>query len=180
MHRPNVAPRGGRRGSRGSIEAGIGVAVAAVLAVGVVGGAAAGGSATAPSGTTTTAPTRQSEPVPVASVPIPTLAPDLSWPWGECTWFVAQYRRVTWWGNAADWLDNARAQGRPTTTIPTVGSIVVYRRGKPYDSANGHVALVVAATLDSYSVTEMNYIGLGRVDVRTIAWPDPDVQGFIQ
>ncbi len=178
MHRPNAAPPIRRYGRGGSIETGVGVAVAAVLAVAVIAGAAAGGKVSPMAGATTTS-VRRSDPVPVASVPIPSAAPDLSWPWGECTWFVAQYHHVTWWGNAADWLDNARAKGVATTTVPTVGSIVVYRRGKPYDAANGHVALVVGTTPVSYSVAEMNYIGLGRVDVRTIAWPDPHVEGFI-
>jgi len=86
---------------------------------------------------------------------------------------------VTWGGDAADWLANARSQGVPTADAPNVGAIVVYRRGGPYDPAFGHVALVIAATPFSYSIVEMHYLGLGRIDLRTIGWPDINVEGFI-
>lgn len=106
------------------------------------------------------------------------------WPWGQCTWYVALRRAqmgepVTWGGNAWEWLANADAQGKPTTSMPLPGEIVVYRRGGPYDPLDGHVALVVAITPTSYTVSEANYYGLGVIDTRSIAWPDPHVAGFI-
>jgi len=106
------------------------------------------------------------------------------WPWGQCTWYVALRRAqmdepVTWGGNAWEWLANAEAQGKPTTSMPLPGEIVVYRRGGPYDPLDGHVALVVAITPTSYTVSEANYYGLGVIDTRSIAWPDPHVAGFI-
>src|SRR5689334_11754050 len=52
-----------------------------------------------------------------------------TFPFGQCTWWAAHNHRVTWWGNAGDWLDNARAQGVTTTSAPSVGAIVVYRPG---------------------------------------------------
>ena len=56
----------------------------------------------------------------------------------------------------------------------------VYLRGGSYDSRYGHVALVVAAWPAGYVVAEANYDGLGVIDTRSIAWPDPQVAGFIK
>ena len=41
-----------------------------------------------------------------------------SFPWGQCTWYVASLREVTWWGNADEWLGNAQAQGYSTGADP--------------------------------------------------------------
>jgi surface antigen len=106
------------------------------------------------------------------------------WPWGQCTWYVALRRAqmgepVTWGGNAWEWLANAEAQGKPTSLVPLPGEIVVYRRGGPYDPRYGHVALVIAVSPTSYTVSEANYYGLGVIDDRSIPWPDPHVAGFI-
>lgn len=101
-----------------------------------------------------------------------------AFPFGECTWWAAQNRRVTWGGHAGEWLANARAQGIPTSSEPEVGAIVVYRHGGDY-SPLGHVALVIARSGDAYTVSEMNAVGHGRISTRVIAWPDPQVQGFI-
>ena len=100
-------------------------------------------------------------------------------PFGQCTWWAAYNRPVTWNGNARDWLVNAAAQGVPTSNAPTVGAVAVFRPGGEY-SVYGHVAVVVAVDSTSYTVSEMNaYAGWGRVDTRTISRPDPQVQGFI-
>jgi hypothetical protein len=100
-------------------------------------------------------------------------------PFGQCTWWAAYNRRVSWGGNAADWLVNATALDMPTSADPSVGAIVVYWPGGLY-SPLGHVAVVVAVTPSMYTVSEMNAAaGWGRLNTRTIAWPDPDVQGFI-
>ncbi len=99
-------------------------------------------------------------------------------PYGQCTWWAAYNRRVTWTGNAGDWLSNASAQGVRTDVLPTVGAIVVYRPGDGY-SGFGHVAVVIAVAPQSYAVSEMNFIGWGQVNTRTAGWPDPHVEGFI-
>jgi hypothetical protein len=100
-------------------------------------------------------------------------------PFGQCTWWAAYNGRVTWGGNAGDWLVNAGALGVPTNDEPSLGAIVVYWPGGRY-SPLGHVAVVVGLTPATYTVSEMNAAaGWGRVNTRTIAWPDPDVQGFI-
>ena len=99
-------------------------------------------------------------------------------PYGWCTWWAAYNRHVTWNGNAADWLKNASAQGFHTQPTPTFGAIAVYRPGSGY-SQLGHVAVVVAVSSTTYTVDEMNFIGFGQVDRRTVWWPDPHIAGFI-
>jgi surface antigen len=100
-------------------------------------------------------------------------------PFGQCTWWAAYNRRVTWGGNAGDWLTNAGAAGVPISPEPSFGAIVVYWPGGRY-SPLGHVAVVTAVSPSTYTVSEMNAAaGWGQVSTRTIRWPDPDVQGFI-
>jgi surface antigen len=99
-------------------------------------------------------------------------------PFGQCTWWAAYNRHVTWSGDAGDWLLNAREQGVETSALPSPGAIVVYRRGSGY-SDYGHVAIVVGDSPSAYTVSEMNYLGWGQVDTRTVAWPDWHVSGFI-
>ena len=41
-------------------------------------------------------------------------APKHTFYWGNCTWYVAQYKNVNWGGNANQWLTNARAKGHAT------------------------------------------------------------------
>ncbi len=126
----------------------------------------------------------------VATAPRPApAAPLFSWvppggypdrfPYGQCTWWAAFNRRVTWTGNAGDWLINSAAQGRRAEAIPSVDAIAVYRPGPGYDPDYGHVAVVIAVAPGSYTVSEMNVTGWGQVDVRVIVWPDPHIEGFI-
>ena len=99
-------------------------------------------------------------------------------PYGWCTWWAAYNRHVTWNGNAGDWLANASAQGFHTQPTPSVGAIAVYRPNSSY-SPLGHVAVVIAISPTTYAVSEMNFIGWGQVSTRSIAWPDPHIEGFI-
>ena len=103
-------------------------------------------------------------------------------PFGQCTWWAAFNVRVTWWGNARDWMANARAAGRATSATPAVHSIVVYRASPGYGPW-GHVGLVVAIGTGSLRVSEMNYAdggrGTGIVDLRESPWPDSLVEGFV-
>lgn len=101
-----------------------------------------------------------------------------TFPAGQCTYYAATQHRVTWSGNAADWYANAQAQGARVTNTPTVGAIAVWRAGPRY-SVYGHVGIVIAVAPTSYTVAEMNYRGEGVVDQRVVAWPDPDIEGFI-
>jgi hypothetical protein len=99
-------------------------------------------------------------------------------PYGQCTWWAAYNRHVTWSGNAGDWLVNARAQGVETSALPSIGAVVVYLPGSGY-SELGHVAIVIALSSTSYTVSEMNFLSWGEVNTRSVGWPDPHVSGFI-
>jgi surface antigen len=111
-----------------------------------------------------------------ASVPIGGF-PD-RFPYGQCTWWAAYNRQVTWSGDAGQWLLNAREQGVETSGLPSLGAIVVYKPGSGY-SGYGHVAIVIAVSPSTYAVSEMNYLGWGEVNTRSVAWPDSHVSGFI-
>lgn len=98
-----------------------------------------------------------------------------SFPYGQCTYYVATRRAVTWAGNAGRWWENARPY-RPEGNVPVAGSIAVFDYWPV-----GHVAYVESVNPDgSFVVSEMNYGGRwGRVDQRTIAASDPSLIGFI-
>ena len=53
-----------------------------------------------------------------------------AFPYGQCTWWAAYNRHVTWGGNARDWLENAKAQGVATSDYPSAGAIVSPRRSR--------------------------------------------------
>jgi surface antigen len=101
-----------------------------------------------------------------------------AFPWGQCTWYVASLRDVTWWGDAWMWAGNAAAAGYPEGMTPRVGSIVVWGPGHGY-SGYGHVAYVAAVNGPSdFVVNEANYLGLGIVSERHITTLN-DVEAFI-
>ncbi len=86
-------------------------------------------------------------------------------PWGWCTWYVAQRRDVPWHGDAKTWVASARALGWLTGDAPRVGAMMVTNESYAY----GHVAYVEKVFPDgSWTVSEMNYAGFGLVDLRTI------------
>ena len=99
-------------------------------------------------------------------------------PFGQCTYWAAYNYPVTWNGDARDWLRNAQAQGIRTADQPSVGAVAVFRPGGLY-SDYGHVAIVVAVTRGSYTVSEMDAPHWGEVSTRVVPWPDQDIQGFI-
>ncbi len=102
-----------------------------------------------------------------------------SFPWGQCTWYVASLREVTWWGNADEWLGNAQSQGYSTGSTPKPGAIVVWGSGNGY-SWYGHVAYVVAVVSPTdFYVDEANYNEIpGQLDSREVTTLS-DVEGFI-
>lgn len=103
-----------------------------------------------------------------------------SWfPAGECTSWAARNHPVSWNGNAGEWFAAAQSAGVSTSTTPSLGAVVVYRAAAPYDPWFGHVAVVTDVGLGTYTVSEMNYLGHGIVDARTVGWPDAHVEGFI-
>jgi hypothetical protein len=87
-------------------------------------------------------------------------------------------------GNAIDLFGVARAEGFPLDSHPTPGAMVVY--GSAY-GAFGHIATVRAVQGDRYEVVEQNFLGFNSqlephwatFDLRSVAWPDPAVVGFV-
>ena len=94
--------------------------------------------------------------------------------WGNCTAYVASWRPVPWNGDAIQWWPNAAAMGYPEGQAPVVGAIMVTR-----ESGYGHVALVKAVSGASWTVVEMNVVGLGVIDTRTISPGQVPLVGFI-
>lgn len=96
-------------------------------------------------------------------------------PYGYCTWFVAQKRYVPWGGNAGTWLFNARAYGYKTGRTPAVGAIVVTTEDRYY----GHVAYVEKVTSDTITVSEMNYTGWAKKSVRQLPRSSRVIKGYV-
>lgn len=96
-------------------------------------------------------------------------------PYGYCTWFVAQKRYVPWSGNAGTWLYKAKAMGYKTGRTPAVGSIVVTTENRFY----GHVALVEKVSGGNITVSEMNYTGWAKTSRRTLSASSRVIKGFI-
>ncbi len=96
-------------------------------------------------------------------------------PYGYCTWYVAQKRYIPWGGNAGTWLYNAKAMGYRTGKAPAVGSIVVTTENRYY----GHVAIVEKVSGGTITVSEMNYSGWGKTTRRTLAASSRVIKGYI-
>lgn len=95
-------------------------------------------------------------------------------PYGYCTWYVAQKKYVPWGGNAGTWLYHAKAMGYSTGRTPRVGSIMVTS-----ESWWGHVALVEKVSGDQITVSEMNYVGWAKKSYRTLSSKSRVIKGFI-
>lgn len=95
-------------------------------------------------------------------------------PYGYCTWYVAQRRYVPWGGNAGAWLYNAKAQGYKTGKAPAVGAIMVSS-----ESWWGHVAVVEKVSGDMITISEMNYKGWAKKSSRTLSAKSKVIKGFI-
>ena len=100
-------------------------------------------------------------------------------PYGQCTWYVAQKVVVPWSGHAKSWLVNARAYGRQTGSVPRVGSIMVMNEGGWMGRMYGHVAYVEAVNGVWVTISQMNYTGYARKSVRTLRNNDWRIRGYI-
>jgi len=98
--------------------------------------------------------------------------------WGNCTWYVAQYKWVDWSWDAKYWLANAKAKWHDTWKVAWVWAIVVFN-GKWYNPRYGHVWIVIDVTSDSIIVKDMNYRRLNEVTVRKIPKSDRAIQWYI-
>ncbi len=94
-------------------------------------------------------------------------------PWGQCTWYVAQKRYIPWNGDAKTWLGKAPQYGFETGTEPRVGAIVSTK-----ESVYGHVAYVEAVGEDTITISEMS-LGRGIKRVRILNQDDWRIRGYI-
>ncbi|MGH7608813.1 MAG: CHAP domain-containing protein [Candidatus Dormibacteria bacterium] len=104
-----------------------------------------------------------------------------SFPFAQCTWFVATKTFVNWNGDAANWIaGDAGAGTYQIGSTPQPNSIVVFRPGGAYDARFGHVAWVVSVSGGSFDVEEDNFIDEGSnwQDERYIP-NSSGVEGFI-
>ena len=97
-----------------------------------------------------------------------------SFPYGYCTWYVAQRRYVPWGGNAGTWLYHAKASGYATGRTPRPGAIMVTS-----ESWWGHVAIVEKVSGSTMTVSEMNYSAWGKKDIRTVDIHERVIKGYI-
>jgi hypothetical protein len=87
-------------------------------------------------------------------------------------------------GNAIDMYGSAVALGFQVSNQPVAGAMVVYNGSY---GIFGHIGTVRAVQGDRYEVIEQNFLDFNPAleghwqtfDLRSIAWPDPAVQGFI-
>ncbi|PJC56815.1 hydrolase, partial [Candidatus Gracilibacteria bacterium CG_4_9_14_0_2_um_filter_38_7] len=98
--------------------------------------------------------------------------------WGNCTYFVANHKNVTWRGNANAWLRNAAAAGVPTGKTPTPGAIITFQ-GSGYNPYYGHVGIVVDVEGSDIVVKDMNYRRLNEITIRRVSKNDSSIQGYI-
>jgi surface antigen len=96
-------------------------------------------------------------------------------PYGYCTWYVAQKRHVPWGGNAGAWLANAKRAGYKTGKSPAVGAVVVTTENRYY----GHVAYVEKVSGNTITVSEMNYAGWGKTTRRTLDKNSRVIRGYV-
>lgn len=101
-------------------------------------------------------------------------------PRGYCTYYVASKIKITFGGNAKNWLANARASGYVTGQEAAPRSAVVMTGPKGAMRRYGHVALVESVNdNDTITVSEMNYDHFNRIDIRTISINDSSIRGYI-
>ncbi|MBU4284866.1 LysM peptidoglycan-binding domain-containing protein [Patescibacteria group bacterium] len=100
-------------------------------------------------------------------------------PWGQCTWYVAQKKYVPWNGDAKTWLKKAVGYGFETGIEPRPGAIISMRGNTWIMKRYGHVAYVEAVNEDSITISDMNYLGLGIKSVRAISRNDWRILGYI-
>jgi len=106
--------------------------------------------------------------------PPPKIRGNHKFPWGWCTYYVAQRREIPWGGNAITWLTQAQKYGYEISQTPQEGAIVVTKESKM-----GHVAYVESVSGDTITISEMNYFGFGVVSHRTISTNYWAIKGYI-
>lgn len=100
-------------------------------------------------------------------------------PYGQCTWWVAQKRAIPGWGHAKNWLAMAEAAGfavcKGRYCVPQAGAVISLSGDRNY----GHVAYVEQVKGDKVTFSETNYIGWGRLNYRTLRVGSSSIIGYI-
>jgi len=96
-------------------------------------------------------------------------------PKGYCTWYVATRTKISFGGNAKNWLSNAKASGYVTGKEPAPYSVVVTTDNRRY----GHVAYVEKVEDGRILVSEMNFEKFNKVNQRWISIKSPTIRGYI-
>jgi len=102
-----------------------------------------------------------------------------SYPYGQCTWYVAQKTYVPWSGHAKAWLVNARSYGFKTGTTPQVGAIISLSGTGWLSRKYGHVGYVESINGNWITFSEMNHLGWAIKSVRTINKNSSSILGYI-
>lgn len=100
-------------------------------------------------------------------------------PWGQCTWYVAQKKLIPWSGNANQWLAKARNYGYKIGKNPVKGAIVSLKESGWQARLYGHVAYVEEVRENEIVISEMNYKGKGVYSKRTIPINSKKIIGYI-
>lgn len=98
--------------------------------------------------------------------------------YGNCTYYVANHKNITWKWNANQWLSNARAAWVPTGNEATNWAIISFRWSW-YNPYYWHVWIVSEVGDDYIIVKDMNYRRFNEVTVRKIPKNDPSIKWFI-
>jgi len=102
-----------------------------------------------------------------------------SYPYGQCTWYVAQKTYVPWSGHAKAWLVNARSYGFKTGTTPQAGAIISLSGSNWLSRTYGHVGYVESVNGNWVTFSEMNHLGWAIKSVRTINKNSSSILGYI-
>ena len=106
-----------------------------------------------------------------------------AFPYGQCTWYVAQKRYVPWNGHAKSWLANAQAMGFSvcwgSQCQPKAGAIASLTGGNWLSRLYGHVVYVESVQDGWFTISEMNHVGWAVKSVRTISTGSGAIAGFI-
>ncbi len=100
---------------------------------------------------------------------------------GNCTWWAKN--QAPWWpngaGNAAEWFPYAQQHGFNVSQQPQQGALAVWGPGIDPPFGYGHVGIVKGVQADgTFTVSEMNWQGLGKVDDRNVG-DRANLVGFI-
>lgn len=98
--------------------------------------------------------------------------------WWNCTWYVWQYKNVNWWGNANQWIKNAKAKWHSTWSNPKIWAIVQFS-GRWYNPWYWHVWIVMDIKWNDIIVSDMNYRRINEVTYRKVPINDRSIDWYI-